>query len=164
MPVATTTVLATAAVASSGFGLFKSSSAAKKAAKIQAEISKKEQEIEAEKRKAMELDARRRTLEVFRNMQRAKSIALTNATAQGAGNSSALFGGFAQIGAQGQGDLLNIGQNLTIGRNISGLNEQISGLKGQLASANADIQTGNAFMSFGKDLLGASASPVFKGK
>jgi hypothetical protein len=95
-----------------------------------------EQQIEGQRMQAMNLDARRRSLEVLRNQQRARAVALTNANAQGAARGSGLQGGYGQIAGQTGVNMLGISQNLQIGQNIFGLNNQITGQK----QAYSDLQ------------------------
>lgn len=89
-------------------------------------IIQNEQLVEGQKAQAMELDARRQQLEVIRNQQRGRALALTNATAQGASKGSGLQGGYGQVSGQSGVNALGIQQNLEIGRNIFGLNTGIS--------------------------------------
>src|SRR5690349_12770116 len=83
-----------------------------------------EQQTEAQRFAAMELDARRQSLEAIRQGQRARALGLTAATQQGAGFGSGLQGGYGQISGQTNQNLLGVGQNLEIGRNIFGINSQ----------------------------------------
>lgn len=89
-----------------------------------------ERGVEEQKNKAMELDARRQQLEVVRNQQRGRALALTTGVAQGGqgfvGGSSARGGAYGQASGQTGVNLLGIQQNLEIGRNIFGLNQGIS--------------------------------------
>lgn len=99
-----------------------------------------QQDIEVQKQKAMELDARRQQLEVIRNQQRGRALSLTTGVAQGGsgfvGGSSARGGAQGQISGQTGVNLLGIQQNLQIGRDIFGLNEGISNNR----IAQADLQ------------------------
>lgn len=151
---ALTTVAAVAGVGLMGAGLFGSSDAAKRAAAEQKAIAADQMKIEEQKRMAMELDSRRRELEVFRNVQRAKSMALTNATLQGAGSGSGLQGGYAQQTASGAENLESIHQNLMIGRQIGDLNNDISKHKMALADISADASFYSGLSSMGGALLG----------
>lgn len=103
---------------------------------INNQITAYERQVEGQRQQAMELDARRRSLEVLRNQQRARAVALTNANAQGAARGSGLQGGYGQIAGQSGVNLLGISQNLQIGQNIFGLNNQITDQK----QAYADLQ------------------------
>ncbi len=85
-----------------------------------------ERAIETQKMRAMEVDARRQQLEIIRQQQRGRALALTNATSQGARYGSGLQGGYGQIGGQTGVNILGVQQNLEIGRNIFGFNENIS--------------------------------------
>lgn len=87
-----------------------------------------QQQIEAQKAQAMELDARRQQLETIRNQQRNRALALATGVASGGSvtNNSALQGAYGQASGQTGVNLLGIQQNLQIGRDIYGLNQNIS--------------------------------------
>jgi hypothetical protein len=109
----------------------------------------------------MELDANRRTIQTVRAVQQARSLALSNATAQGGAKGSGLMGGYSQIAGQGNAGLLGINQNLTIGRSISDANQQISGLNMQLADTKADESFWSGLGSLGGSLTKAAGMPMF---
>lgn len=92
-----------------------------------------QQEIEAQKAKAMEIDARRQQTEIIRNQQRGRALALTNATAQGAARGSGLQGGYGQIAGVSGFNMLGVQQNLQIGRDIYSENQNISNSRIQQA-------------------------------
>lgn len=152
-----------------------------------------ERQIEGQRQQAMEIDARRRGLEVIRNQQRARAVALTNATAQGASRGSGLQGGYGQISGQSNVNAMGIQQNLLIGQNIFGLNNQItdqrlaysdlqynyavqqaalqtekSNLAYAYAGANAEFQTRQAdagtLMSQGQGLVNQGSGYVSMGQ
>jgi hypothetical protein len=131
---------------------------AEKQAAEQKAINADQIKIEQQKRQAMELDSKRRELEVFRSVQRARSIALTNATLQGGQFGSGLLGGQAQATQAGHEDLKTIGQNLTIGRQISDLNNDISQHKMSLADLGADASFYSGLGSLGGAILGQTSN------
>lgn len=88
-----------------------------------------ERQAEAQRFQAMELDARRKQTEMIRNQQRARSLALSSATAQGSSRGSGLQGGYAQISGQTGFNLMGVQQNLEIGRNIFNINSAITDQK-----------------------------------
>src|SRR5882757_6773508 len=108
------------------FGGLSAASDTKKAYGIQQNITGLEGNVNQQRQAAMELSARRQSLENFRATQRAQSQGLNNAVSQGAQFGSGLAGGEAQITAQGAFNNQGINQNLEIGRNIFGLNDKIS--------------------------------------
>lgn len=132
-----------------------SSKAYNEAQKKQIEL---EQKVEAQKRQAMELDARRKSLENIRQIQRMRALALTNATSQGAAQGSGLQGGYGQISGQGGWNALGINQNLQIGENIFDINAQISQQKIAMANAGMLQQQGAAFSSAGSSVMGAAGT------
>lgn len=111
------------------------------------EIAGLEQGVEAQRFQAMELDARRQTMDAIRNNQRARALGLTSATQQGAQFGSGLQGGYGQISGQTNTNLLGIGQNLEIGRNIFGLNSQITQQKLAYAAGGDIINQGQGIIA-----------------
>lgn len=116
-----------------------------------------QQQIEAQKARAMELDARRQQLEIIRNQQRNRALAVTTGVAQGGSirGSSALQGAFGQASGQTGVNLLGVQQNLEIGRTITGLNETISNnqialndLQRSFALQQAQNQTAKSNLTF----------------
>lgn len=93
--------------------------------------------IEASKRQAMEVDARRQQLEIIRQQQRGRALALTTAVGQGgsgATRGSALQGAYGQIGGQSNVNLMGVQQSLMTGRAVFDQNAIISGLNSQMAT------------------------------
>lgn len=135
--------------------------------KTQSKIAGLEGEVNDQRKAAMEVDARRRQLEIVRNNQRARSMAQTTATNQGAQMGSGLQGAYSGISGQSETNLLGVNQNLEIGRNIFGLDTQISqqrimasNFQGQQASDQAMAQMGGSIMgSAGKISQLASGAP-----
>jgi hypothetical protein len=115
-----------------------------------------QKQVEAQRRQAMELDASRKQRENIRQVQRARSVALTNATSQGAAQGSGLQGGYGQIQGQGAWNALGISQNLQIGRNIFDLNAQISDSKIRMADAQRDQQFWQGLGSLGSSMTSAA--------
>lgn len=105
-----------------------------RAREINSRITGFESNIEGMREKAMNLDARRRQMEIIRNQQRYRALALTNATAQGAQFGSGIQGGYGQISGQTGVNLLGVQQNLGIGQDIFALNRQITGQKQDYAN------------------------------
>ena len=158
MAAITATVIAAAAVAGVGlsaYGAIAGSQAASKAASAQSaayaqqsaaqqEITKKELEAEAVRKKAAELDARRRQLEIIRQGQRARAMSLTSATNQNAGLGSGLQGGYGQIAGQSGTQLLGVSQGLDLGNQLFGINADISQQKIALAQAGGAANQASA--------------------
>lgn len=122
---------------------------------IQQNIIAAERGVQEQQRRAMELDGRRQQMEIIRNQQRARALALTGATAQGAAQGSGLQGGYGQISGITGTNMLGVSQALDIGRSIFGLNQNISDqrvasmdLEYQLAQQRAASQTQKAQLSF----------------
>ncbi len=117
-----------------------------------------QKKAEAQRQAAMELDARRRQLEVLRNQQRARALALATTTNQGAAQGSGLGGAYGQISGQGTSNMLGISQNLEIGRNIFAANADLSNAREGMAGAQTIGYIGAGMSSLGKDLFQATPS------
>lgn len=148
-----------ASIAFQGAGLFTSMGASSKINEAQQRQYQLEQQLEAERKKQMELAARRQQLEVVRNAQRMHALSTTVATAQGAQFGSGYAGGQAQITQDAGYNLLGINQNLEIGRNMFGINSQISANKLEMSKYYQDLQLGQGLTSFGQSLF-AAAQPA----
>lgn len=115
-----------------------------------------EKQVNQQHREAMELTSRRDMLQNLRHTQIARATALTNATSQGASYGSGLQGGYSEISGQGNTNEAGVTQNLQIGRNIFGLDDQINQQKINMANASQSMQTAQGISSFGTSLFGAS--------
>lgn len=156
-----------AALGLSALGTFEQYSGAKKSATANAaiaqqnqQIAQEEQQADAVRRQAMEVDARRRSLETVRNAQRANATSLTNATSQGAQYGSGLQGGYGQISGQANTSLQGIQQQLDFGNQLfdinSGINQNkynIFGYGGQVAQGASQSAMGAGLSSLGGTLL-----------
>lgn len=131
------------------FGGIGASEQAEKANQVQQQIAGVEKQVNGQRRDAMELSARRQQMEVFRNNQRQRAMATNAAVNQGAQFGSGLQGGLAQVQDQSMYNSLGISQNLEIGRNIFGFNDQITDYKSQLSSIQTQMGQDQGIASFG---------------
>ncbi len=148
--------LSIAGVGLSIFGGMEKTEAAQRQASIQQQMTGIEMRQDAVRRKAMELSARRQQMEVLRNAQRARSLALNNATSQGAQYGSGLQGGFGQIAGATQWNLTGIRENLNFGEQMFDLNAQLSQQKIAMAQAGGQAATAQGMSSLGTSLVGAA--------
>jgi hypothetical protein len=139
-----------------GYGALQGSRAARRSAEADRAIAAQEQRAEAVRMQAMELDARRRKLEIVRTQQRARSLSLASATAQGAQYGSGLQGGYGQIGGMTGFNELGVNQNLYQGREMFGINSVISGLKMQKADAQGQMATAQGISSLGGSIMNSA--------
>ncbi len=137
------------------FGGASSASDAKHAAAIQSNIAGLEGGLEDQRHTAMELAARRQSVETLRTNQRARATAINNATNQGAQFGSGLQGGLAQVEDEGLFNLSGISQNLEIGESMFGINKQITGQKQQLAQVQGKQATDQGLISLGGSIMKA---------
>lgn len=138
------------------FGGVSKTEASKRQAEISMQIAGQEMKQDAVRRQAMELSARRQQIEVLRNAQRARSLALNNATSQGAQFGSGLQGGLGQIQGATNWNIGGIRQNLGFGEQMFDLNNSISQLKIQMAQAGGQAATAQGISNLGTSLMGAS--------
>lgn len=143
------------------YGGMQSSSAASQYNQSQIAQMQTEQKMESLRESHMELSASRMRIENAREVNRQSSVALANATMQGAGTGSAssgLAGGLGQVRSSGAWNELGINQNLEFGHQMFGLNRQKLGEQMQGAYAQQDMQTGQAWQQMGSSLMGASST------
>lgn len=105
------------------------------------------------RKKQMELDAARQRREVARRAMVARAQAVSNATTQGAGQSSALQGGIAQVTGDSNRGRQAIDQNLSIGRGIFDANMQRFKGESMMATGQGIQSLGGVFGS-NQDLFG----------
>jgi len=153
------TALTVAAIGASAIGGVTSIVGAGMANSANQKILQGEQQIEAQRFKAMKLKADRDQMQALRTQQQAVAMGLTNANAQGANLGSGVQGGAAEIMGQTGQNLLGITQNEQIGTNIFGINQQITGARMDLANAQTVSSIGQGLSSFGGSLM--NAAPAF---
>jgi len=122
---------------------------ASKASAAQQRIAQLESQAEQVRKQAMEADARRRKLEVIRNAQRARALALTTATSQGAAQGSGLAGAYGQIAGQSAWNIAGINEGLNFGRQLFDINSQISQQKMNIAGAQTTSALGTGLSNLG---------------
>ena len=142
-------------LASTIFGGVTAMQGAQKQYGISQQMVATEQQAEAQRKQMMELNARRQSMEVVRNQQRARSLALSNSTSQGAQFGSGVQGGYGQISGQSGTGLLGINQQLGAGENLFAINSQLMGLRQQYAAAGSQTYTGTAMAGMGQAIGGA---------
>lgn len=137
------------------FGTMQASNAASQVASLSGQISQEEAAQDAVRRTAMEIGARRSQMEVIRNTQKAKALALATAVNQGGQFGSGYQGGQANITGQATTNLLGINQNLQSGEQMFDITQQMDINKMKLASAQGDEATGKGYASLGSSILGS---------
>lgn len=148
--------LGAAAIGASVYGASKQTKAAKQQAAAMQQQIEMEQKAEALRMQQMELEARRRSKEIVRNQQKARSMALAAATVQNAGQGSGLQGGYGGISGQANTQLLGTSQNLEIGRGLFAANQGVSAARMSYAAAGADAAVGRGFSSLGASIMQAT--------
>ena len=129
-----------------GFSMMQQSKAMKQQKAAAAQTAALNQQINDVYAKQAKLEYKRRSWEIYREQQRARSEALATTTAQGAAGqgSSALGGSYGQIAGQAGGALLKNSQDFQLYKQLQDLYNQmaqVQGAAGQPSQAMA--------MSFG---------------
>ena len=101
----------------------------------------------------MNLEAARQRRQVIRNSLRARSMALTSATAQGAQSGSGLQGGFGQIGQQTGENIQGVNQGTEIGAGIFAANRDSAGVSSLVSFGQGLGSLGGALVN-NADTLG----------
>lgn len=135
------------------FGGMKQAHASKEGAQISQDEARQEQSINDQKQQAMELSARRQQMEIMRNQQRARAMAVQSATTQGAQFGSGLQGGLAEITDQSLFNEVGVNSALQTGRNIAGFNANITKDKIAMAGVQSDAAQGAGLASLGGALV-----------
>jgi hypothetical protein len=142
-------------IAGVGLGLSAAGTAVSVIGQMQASEGAKR--AEALRERQMNLEAARQRRSVVRQALRARSIALTNATDQGATGGSGIAGGLGQIANTAASNTQAINQGVQIGSDMFRANETISG--GQtLASFGSGLSNLGGSMYQGSETLGRIGS------
>lgn len=147
------------------FGGLEQSGIAKQQARVSMDVARQEMGINEEKRKAMELNARRQQMEIFRNTQRARAQATQAAVTQGASLGSGLQGGLADVANQGLFNLYGVNSALETGRNIANYNDAITQDKLEMARLGGKAADAQMWSSIGGAIMksGPMVGPMFQG-
>lgn len=168
-------------VAVSAIGMFGSNKAKKKEQKINAAIAKTNQQIsrieseasaakEALNKEDMEMSASRSRLDILRNAQRARALAVTTGAGQGVDfGSSAIGGAFGQISGETGDQSEQLASNLRMGRSmfdinadmnarIAPLNQRLTGLGQSAAKARSSAETYSGITQLGGSIFNNSKS------
>lgn len=146
------------------FGTMEQQRLAKDKAEQEQAIATDQQKLEAVKYTAMLTDSRRRQLEIIRNAQRARAMAVSAAVNQGAGAGgmnygSGLPGGIAQIAADAATGQHGIGQQVQFGQQTYSINSDIYAHRWKEAQISGDMATAQGYSALGGALV--SAAPSF---
>lgn len=136
--------------------IFGGMGAAHDASQISADEQQKfglEQQVNEQRRIQMNLSARRQQLEDFRNTQRARAMGIAAAVSQGAQYGSGAAAGAGAVKSQGLYAAQGVSQNLQIGNNIFGLDNQISGINSQEAALKGNMATNQQWASLGGSIM-----------
>lgn len=117
----------------------------------QAQAQRGAEKAERTREQAMNLDATRQRRRIIREQLQARSMALTNATAQGAQGGSGLQGGYGQIAGQTNTNIQGVNQQQELGAQIFSANrEQVRG--------NSMANLGAGLKALGSDLYSSAGS------
>lgn len=114
--------------------------------KAQKDQMKAQEKAEGARQKAANLDALRRKRAAIRDMQMQRSVALSNATAQGAEGGSGLQGAMAGITGQGVNNITGIDQQNQLGNQVFAANRQASRAASRGATGEGLVSLGGALV------------------
>lgn len=136
-----------------GIGLIGQVTGASEQSRLAQEQLALQKQVEQQRQQAMELDASRRKMEIIRNQQRARSMALTVSNSQGASQGSGLAGAYGQISGVTGTNLTGVNENLQIGRNVFGFNSQITDVRSQMAENESQMAMWKGISGLGGSIL-----------
>lgn len=139
------------------FGGVKSASNAKEQAAVSQQISGYERDENNVRQQAMQLSARRQQVEIFRNAQRMRAAGINAAVNQGASGGSGLQGALSYNTSQALWNSQGVNQNLDLGQQMFGIDNQISGARVRSSQLQSQAATDNGIMSLGGAVLNFGA-------
>lgn len=156
MPAAIPLITIASTVAGVGMGVAGYAQQRKAASDMQSsqnDMVQNMQAAEAQRKQAMELDARRRQMELIRQGNVARATSLASATAGGDAFGSGLQGAYGNIEGGMNTGLTGVSQNLQIGRNIFGINSNITQDRLAYSNAQGSMYAGQGMMSLGGQMV-----------
>lgn len=147
------TVIAAAGFGLQAYGMAKQVSSAKAQANASRDAIAAQQKAESARQQQLNLDANRRRREAIRQGVIARSVALANATSQGAQDSSGLAGGYGQISGRTGTNILGVNQNQALGNDIFGFNREVGAAQSRQAYYQGQGALGQGLSSLGGSLL-----------
>lgn len=112
-----------------------------------------QQQAEAIRRRAMEVDAERRRRQYIRESMIARATGLSNATNRGAGQSSAVPGIYGQIGGRTAFGITGLNDALATGAGLFGANMDLFQARSNASSAEALGGLGRGLTSLGGGIV-----------
>lgn len=145
------------------FGGLGSSSAAKQQAQASSNIAGLEGQENQVRQQAMQMSASRQQLQILRQTQQARAMALNASTGQGGGstlnnNSSGIQGGLASVDQEGNFAAGGVRQQLQFGNQMFGLDAQITQQKMLAAQSAGTSATMQGISSIGGALTKSSGT------
>lgn len=150
---AVTAAIAAVGLGLSAYGAYQNYQGQKDTAQAQQEALAIQKQQEAERKKAMELDAARRTREMVRQQVAARGMSLATTTNQGAEGGSALQGAYGGESGRTGVNMLGVSQNLEIGREMFGLNQGLTDAYSRMSAGTSRAGLGTSLMGFGTGLI-----------
>lgn len=136
----------------SAFGMFEKYSGEKAQEATQEKMIKTEQQQNDLRQRMMNLAASRERMELLRNAQRARSLALAGAARSGAQFGSGLQGGFGQISGATNVQGEKITQDTEAGNLMFGLQNTLSQEKIEYAKEGGTVNLGQGLMDIGQSI------------
>jgi len=144
-----TSILLGASLAVSAVGGYAQYTGARKQAAAQQQVMAAQQRQEQIRENQMRSEAERRRREIIRQSMRARSTALSTATAQGADTSTSLPGAYGGISGAFGTNTTAVNTNAAYGGQIFGENANIAVAQRAAAQGSSLASTGSSLMSLG---------------
>jgi hypothetical protein len=122
-------------------------------------IAGQEIDINKQRHQEMILTAQRQQMQNIRNMQMARSMAVSSATNQGAQFGTGLQGGEAQIADQGANNMLDLNQNVRLANKVYSDQNQIDYFRMGISQLNSQIADDQGQMAM-YGAIGQAAGPI----
>lgn len=144
---------AIAGTATAVYGTMQQKEAANKQNEYNQQVLTQEKQAAALQKQQADLESQRRTMEIVRNNNRARAIALSNSVTGGAQYGSGLQGGYGQISGEANTQLLGVSQNQELANSLYGVNSGISNTRFAQYGASSQFYSGSALTSLGGEMI-----------
>lgn len=146
-------------LALSAFGSGSSMFGASKASALSQQEMQLQEQQNGVRQNQMQISNNRQQMEVLRNTQRQRSMALSTGVNQtGATTGSGTQGGMSEVSSEGNTGLSGLQSSLELGNQMFSLDNQINSVKSQMANNASNMATDQGIASLGGAMMKAGPS------
>jgi len=153
MAFATSTIIAAVGLGLTAAGVGTQMYAMSQQKEVSKEMAERQKQAEAVRQQQMNLESMRKKREIIRNANVASSMAVSQATNQGGGESSGLAGALASVSGRSGGSALAVEQNTQLGNQMFEINKQSAGLQADRAGWDSVSGIGSGISSLGGSMV-----------